>query len=299
MKPVIIDMASGVYEALALAVAAKLQLQIKAITVNSVFESSNKSQTDIMGLCKDLRIDAPVLMGAQQPIIATGKAPRDRYPRLPETMFEKVTIRANNNYAWDAIYAIALEAQGELTIICLGPLTNLAIALFKYPELPNLVKEVIFYGGTLDWGNAGQTSEINMMADPHAADAISKSGMNITMVPWSQTRESSIPSSDVFSNEVLENRLLGLLENREKSPLEETYALNHIFAVWYAADRSAFLCKNHIIRIETESNMCKGRTCPNLMYSLKTDPPNMNVVRDIDVNLFTEQIKSGFCLKNN
>lgn len=280
MKPIVIDCSSGVYEGLALALAVKSGLDIRAVTVNGIFETEKKVSDDISGLCRELGIPAPVVMGAWEPVIAHVRPLIDRYPRLPAGFVAPGQMKSG--YAWDEIYRQAVTAEGKLTVVCLGPVTNMAIALFKYPELKDMLSEVVFFGGALDWGNVSQTAEVNVYADPHAADALSKSGIPITMVPWSVTRGVGVTPQSIESG--LIRSLVDLLSVRERLPLEEELVLNHAMAVLYAADANGFETKMHIIRIETDSSICMGRTCANLMYSLKKDPPNVNVIRKIHID---------------
>lgn len=277
MRPVIIDCSSGVYEALALATAVGKGLDIRAVTVNGVFETKKKAAEDVSGLCRELGISAPVVMGAWEPVIAHIRPLVDRYPRLPEGFVKPGSVKSG--YAWDEIYHQAEIAEGKLTVVCLGPVTNVAIALFKYPELKDMLEEVIFFGGALDWGNVSQTAEVNAYADPHALDALSKSGIPTTMVPWSVTCGAGVSRETVRGE--LTGKLVDMLASREKLLLEKDLVLNHAMAVLYAAGAEGFETKKHIIRVETDSSICMGRTCANLMYSLKKDPPNMNVVRRI------------------
>lgn len=279
MKPVVIDCAPGVYEGIALALAVKSGLDIRAVTVNALFEAPEKAATDAAGLCRVLGITAPVVMGAEAPVIAHVRTIVDRYPRLPDGMVSGGTVQPG--YAWDEIYRQAAAAQGKLTMICLGPLTNLAIALFKYPELKDMLKEVVFFGGALDWGNVSQTAEVNVAADPHGADAVNKAGLKLTMVPWSVTCREAVNYPDAPENPFV-IKLFRLLEARESIPVEEKMVLNHGWAVLYAAEKPGFTTKMHIIRVETASSLCMGRTCANLMYSLKKDPPNVNVIRTVN-----------------
>ena len=279
MRPVVIDCSAGAYEGLALYLASKSGLDIRAVTTNGIWETPDRASRQVSGLCRAFGIAAPVVSGAAEPIIAHRRPVVDCYPRLSEDAVPPGPEVAES-YAWDEIYRQACAAEGELRLICLGPLTNVAIALFKYPELKDLVGEVVFFGGALDWGNVSQTAENNVLADPHAADALIKSGMKITMVPWSESRKVGLRLPAV-ENPVVKT-LARAIKQRQVLPLEEPMVLNHGLAVLYAAGCEGFQTKMHIIRVETASRLCMGRTCPNLMYSMKKDPPNVNVVRSID-----------------
>lgn len=73
--------------------------------------------------------------------------------------------------------------RGELVLIALGPLTNIALTLKKYPQFTSMVKRMILMGGTLfTRGNVSPVTEANIATDPEAADLVFQSGMDITAV---------------------------------------------------------------------------------------------------------------------
>ena len=68
--------------------------------------------------------------------------------------------------AWDALYDCAKQHPGELRLIAIGPLTNVAIALTKYPELKTLLHTILIMGGAAVGGNVTPAAEFNIYADP-------------------------------------------------------------------------------------------------------------------------------------
>ena len=70
---------------------------------------------------------------------------------------------------------------GELRLIAIGPLTNIAIALTKYPELKTLLHTILIMGGAASGGNVTPAAEFNIYADPDAAQIVFKSGVPIVM----------------------------------------------------------------------------------------------------------------------
>jgi inosine-uridine nucleoside N-ribohydrolase len=90
--------------------------------------------------------------------------------------------------AWDFIYAKAVEA-GNLVLVTVGPLTNIAVALCKYPDLKNHVSKIVMMGGTTDRGNIGPYTEANMGHDALASRIVFESGIPIDMVGLNVTRD--------------------------------------------------------------------------------------------------------------
>jgi inosine-uridine nucleoside N-ribohydrolase len=89
---------------------------------------------------------------------------------------------------------MAREQPGELTLVAVGPLGNLSLALKLEPRLPQLLREVILMGGTiLEPGNVSPVAEANIWNDPHAADPVFTAGWKLTMVGLDVTHRVILP----------------------------------------------------------------------------------------------------------
>ena len=183
--PVWIDVDTGVDDSAALLVAAKLpQLDIRGISacagntqLCNTFENTRRVCA-LMG-----RTDIPVYPGAEKPLFrpletaplvhgvgGLGKAELPPSPAPVET-----------KKAWDAIYEAAVAAEGELQVISVGPLTDLALAFQKYPDLNRYIKRILIMGGAAQGGNTTPAAEFNILGDPHAAQMVFKSGVQVVM----------------------------------------------------------------------------------------------------------------------
>ena len=91
-----------------------------------------------------------------------------------------------------------MSNPGELTLVAIGPLTNVAFAIRKEPRIIDAVKETIIMGGTVQYpGNASPLAEYNVFVDPHAAHMVYHSGMRITLVPLDVTYQCILTPEDV------------------------------------------------------------------------------------------------------
>ena len=91
---------------------------------------------------------------------------------------------------------MARAHPGEITLVAVGPLGNLAAALKLEPKLPQLLREVIIMGGTiLEPGNVSPVAEANIWNDPHAADHVFTAGWKLTMVGLDVTHQVIVPLS--------------------------------------------------------------------------------------------------------
>lgn len=108
---------------------------------------------------------------------------------LPETQLKPQEICAVSYYI-DTL----MKSDGDITIVAVGPLTNLAAAMRAEPRLPSKIREIIIMGGAMEEGNSGpsQRAEFNFWADPEAAQIVLTCGCKLTVVPLDVTHKTCI-----------------------------------------------------------------------------------------------------------
>jgi purine nucleosidase len=95
--------------------------------------------------------------------------------------------------AAERLAALAREHPGELTLLAIGPLTNVAIALLLEPSLPRLIRQVVVMGGAFDHqGNITSHAEANIWHDPEAAELVLSAGWPVTLVPLDVTHATAL-----------------------------------------------------------------------------------------------------------
>ncbi|MDA5108311.1 nucleoside hydrolase [Brevibacillus thermoruber] len=137
----------------------------------------------------------PVARGAVQPLLrrgtAAGTARQEK--RLPLPDAGRMPAAAS---AAELIVQTAEQAEGGLTIVTLGPLTNLALAAARDPELGRKLKRVVALGGAIRVpGDVTPVAEANVYADPEAARFVLEAGLPLTLVPLDATRSLSLPAA--------------------------------------------------------------------------------------------------------
>ena len=202
-RPFIIDCDTGTDDAIAIIAAlCSPQVEVKAITsvngnVNHGYTSRNN-----LDLVEYLGLDLPVAKGAVQPMMSgfvqvettdlthgrTGMGDLE-LPRASRSRFD-------GRIASQLIYDTAVELEGELELLVIGPMTNIAVALLQYPDLPGLVKHIWFMGGAARGGNVTPTAEFNIWADPEAAQVVIRSGIPMTMVGLDVTEKAIMVEED-------------------------------------------------------------------------------------------------------
>ena len=97
------------------------------------------------------------------------------------------------------ICRLVRENAGEVTIIGIGPLTNIALALRQDPEIVSMVRRIVLMGGSLSGGNVTPAAEFNFYVDPEAASIVFDSGIPIRMVGLDVTRKVQLTDQHVAS----------------------------------------------------------------------------------------------------
>ncbi len=203
-RKVILDTDPGVDDAMALAfLTGRDDIEIAAIT--PVFGNADVETTtrNALFLSRQLSVVAPVHAGAAAPLrIARRPAPSHIHGEdaLGGTGLARDCDDAPApGDAADAIIALVRAHPGEIGILAIAPLTNLALALARDPGIAPLVREVVVMGGAFGWGprrgNVSPVAEANIANDPHAADAVLTAPWPVTMVGLDVTSACILPAA--------------------------------------------------------------------------------------------------------
>jgi purine nucleosidase len=199
MRHIIIDTDTAADDALALImVLQQPSIAVEAVTINcGNIQFDQQVQNALYTLELVGRADIPVHPGCREPILK-------RYRSVPEIFgadgfsdanFAPPATRASDIHAVDAIIAAAKAHGGELEIIALAPLTNIAMALSKAPEIVPLIKKIWFMGATLHAvGNMTMGAEFNVWVDPEAADIVLSAGVPLVITPWETAKRDAVLS---------------------------------------------------------------------------------------------------------
>ncbi len=185
-KKIIIDTDPGTDDALALMLALNSpELDVRAITVVP------GNVTAAMGLENALRMvslanrcDIPVAAGAQHPLFQKLITAEFWHGKngLANIELPASKCKVDPRFGPDLIIQLVHAAPHEITLVPVGPLTNIALAVEKDPSIVPLVKEVFLMGGSISGGNVNAAAEANIYNDPEAAQIVFQAGWPLTMV---------------------------------------------------------------------------------------------------------------------
>jgi len=195
-RPIIIDTDPSPDDAVAFlaALASPEELEVLAITTVAGNVPVNLTSTNARKALELAgKTATPVYAGASAPLlrplvtaeVVHGKTGFDGYD-LPDP----VTPLAAG-FAPDAIVDLVMQRQrGEVTLCCLAPLTNIALAMAKEPRLAGHLREIVIMGGAFsEGGNITPAAEFNIYVDPEAAARVLRCGAPITMIPLDCTHQ--------------------------------------------------------------------------------------------------------------
>ncbi len=185
-RKVIIDTDPGTDDAIAILLALNSpELDVRALTVvpgNVTAAQGLKNALTLVSLAN--RCDIPVAGGAQHPLFQKLITAEFWHGAngLADVPVPPSKCTADPRFGPDLIIQMVHEAPHQITLVPIGPLTNIALAIEKDPSIVPLVKEVILMGGSISGGNVNASAEANIYNDPEAAQVVFQAGWPLTMV---------------------------------------------------------------------------------------------------------------------
>jgi purine nucleosidase len=185
-RKVIIDTDPGTDDAIALLLALNSpELDVRALTVVPGNVTAAQGLENALRLASVAgRCDVAIAGGAQHPLLQKLVTAEYWHGRngLGEVELPASKCHADPRFGPDLIIQMVRAAPGEITLVPIGPLTNIALAIQKDPAIVPLVKEVILMGGSTSGGNVNAVAEANVFGDPEAAQIVFQAGWRLTMV---------------------------------------------------------------------------------------------------------------------
>lgn len=196
-------------------------------------------------------------------------------------------------HAVDALIRLIRTAPGEYTLVTLGPLTNIAFALRKAPDLAGKIRRCVVMGGAAcTVGNITPAAEYNIWVDPEAARVVLHSGMPILMVGWEHCRgPAALTEAEIREIYDLGTPFARFAMDCNRSALEASMnwlgepglTLPDPVAMAVALDPEVCIEKGwHFVDVETRSELTRGMTVVDRL-GVSGQKPNMEVCWAIDV----------------
>lgn len=292
-RQIFIDCDPGIDDAIAifLALASPRELEIRAVTTvagNRCVEKTEMNARRILALVG--RSDTAVHRGCERPLIQAASQHQSSHgdDGLGGVQLAAPDFAGRPEHAVDALISTINAAPGVVTICAMGPLTNIALALVKSPEITAKIRALVFMGGAAFCsGNMTSQAEFNVWCDPHAAQIVMTFDFPKVMFGLDVTNKCRI----IYE---LMDRLASLdtptarkvVEMLRHYSLSDT-ALHDACVIAYLIDEPLFHGVDAYLNIDCTDGPCHGRTIADeSAWDLKDRTPNCRVMTDVDETRF-------------
>jgi inosine-uridine nucleoside N-ribohydrolase len=277
-KRVIIDTDLGTDDAMAIILALNSpELKVEALTVvpgNVDGRQGLENALKIVSLAG--RCDVIVAGGAQHPL--NQKLITAQYWHGPNGLagveLPPTKCKADPRFGPDLIIEMVHKYPHEITLIPVGPLTNIALAVSKDPSIASLVKDIVIMGGSITGGNVNGAAEANIYNDPEAAQIVFNAGWMVTMIGsdvgertlitrkyLAELQSSHGPQSDFIA------KIADFYLNRSEKSGYSGAAMYDPLAVGTVIDPTLVTLKDMHVDVETKGEFTRGETVANRMGS--------------------------------
>jgi len=315
MEKIIIDTDPGIDDGMAIQLALNApELEILGLTTvfgNASVDITTTNALRLLSIAK--RTDIPVCKGASKPLVGKfkGGVPKvhgddgqGNVRQPPSQLLPKAGVAHQ-------FMATAIKAfPHKITIVAIGPLTNLARLLQENEGIAVLVKEVVIMGGNAFCsGNATPAAEANIWADTVAADIVFGAAWNVHMVGLDVTHKVFMSSDQLDRIAQYKSSLdayIGSTFRFYRSFFKKVNKIDGIYvhdatAISYLLDRSLFQTEAYPIRVATANTIGFGKTWPSLGDADQEDGealapwrnrPRVNICLDVDANRVLQIIET-------
>jgi inosine-uridine nucleoside N-ribohydrolase len=292
--PILLDCDPGHDDAIALLLAlASPELELLGVTTVAGNQTLAKTTANAIRVLEFAgRADIPVAAGADRPLVRDpfvaayvhGETGMDG-PDLPPPQSAPI-----GRHAVDFLADKIRDAEGRVTLVPTGPLTNVALMLALHPDARP--ERIVLMGGAVAEGNVTPAAEFNIWADPEAAARVFASGIEVTMIGLDVTHKALFGTAHIgrlagrvgeMVTELLRfyDRFHREVYGFDGSPIHDAVAVAHVVN----PELVETLHRN--VEIDVESELCRGRTVVDLWRRTERQP-NAHVGVDIDADDFRE-----------
>ncbi|NEG88562.1 nucleoside hydrolase [Bifidobacterium aerophilum] len=299
MRQVIIDCDPGHDDALALmtALANTDELRVLAVTTiggNQTLAKVTANARHILGL---LGSDVPLASGQDRPLVkplrCAPEAHGDSGMDGPALSGYDHPLASDNAVTF--MHDLIMDADGPVTIVALGPLTNVALLLRTFPEVKDRIEMISLMGGGIDHGNSTPLAEFNIYVDPEAAHIVFASGLPIVMAGLDVTERAQITLDEIDGlhgrgpiSEVAYELLRFYSESGHQFGFVDS-PIHDLCAVEYLLDPSLFHGERRHVDVVTDEGAARGLTFVDARPKPAL-PDNALVLTDVDREGFVARL---------
>ena len=300
VKKLLLDCDPGLDDALALALAhGDPDLELVAVTTvggNVALENTTRNALELREYLGFTGI--PVAAGAAEPLVREAKNAAEVHGvgGLGDVILPKATLPVDGAHAVDLIINTLQASPGDIHLVAVGPMTNIALALRQEPRIVEWAASFVIMGGSYTRGNTTPAAEFNIYADPEAAAEVFAAEWNTVMVGLDLTLQAMV--TDTVKQRMLELDTLGrelvvplaTFWNDPQDPNWGGQAVHDVCAVAYVSRPDLFRTVPARVEVETEGRWTAGMTVTDFRSSI----PNAAVAVEIDVDGFWDYVLGSY-----
>ncbi len=300
-RKIILDCDPGHDDAIALMMAAKHpSLELLGVTIVAGNQTLEKTLVNGLNVCQKLGLSVPVYAGMKRPIMRQQIVAADIHGEsgLDGPVFDPLTKKPEPEHAVSYLIRTLMASEGDITLVAVGPLSNVAVAMRMEPGIVSKIREIVLMGGAYGTGNVTPSAEFNIYADPEAARVVFTSGVPIVMMGLDLTNQTVCTADVIERMRNTGNRAGALFADIMSFTLKtqaEVYGLaggpvHDATCIGYLIDPGCITTKDMYVEIDVNEGPCYGRTvCDELGITGKT--PNAKVGTKIDTPRFWDRVE--------
>ncbi len=304
-RNIIIDCDPGHDDVMAilLALANQDKFNILGVTTVAGNQTLEKVTLNLRKLYTYLGISIPAASGSAKPIsreLVLGDAVHGE-TGLDGWDFPEPTFELDSTNAITFMYDKIINCDGKVTLVPVGPLTNIGLLLSTFPDVKEKIEAISLMGGSIYAGNNTPYAEFNIYVDPEAASIVFNSGIPVIMSGLEVTHEAGILDSEIetlMKKEGRVSKMCGYLLNfYVKFHHAEGYAsfpLHDVCSVMYLLNPEIFEYKDLQVEIDCSHSIHRGRTAADNREWMKYEKPNTRVLLNIDREKFIQILFNAF-----
>lgn len=291
-RPIIIDTDPGIDDAVALAIALfSEELDVKLLTTVPGNVGLDNVTDNMLKILDYVEKDVSVAMGAHEPLLKemsdassvhglSGMEGFDFKPATKRLLLEEHAITAMRREI--------LSSAEPITLVPIGPLTNIALLFKVYPEVKTNIKEIVLMGGSITRGNKGVMAEFNIYFDPDAAKIVFMSGVPIVMAGLDVGMKALVlpeDSAKIKDMNKTGTMIYSLFKHYRGGSMQTGLKMYDSCAIAYLLKPELFEAVETFVDVETKGELTEGCTVVDLKGYLGKEP-NATVLTDIDSDAF-------------
>jgi inosine-uridine nucleoside N-ribohydrolase len=289
---IIVDVDTGTDDAVALLLAlCSPEIEVLGITTVNGNCPVEVCTENTLRVLDHLNLDVPVCEGLAQPLVRAAEGAHSGFFDLTPARSKK---RAEHAVNW--IVRTLMDSDREITLVALGPLTNVAMAIRQEPAILEKLSELLIMGGGHAVSNVTPSAEFNIWVDPEAARIVLNCGRPIRLVTLDATAQAQSSREDITRLRQSGSRAgalaAKLLDNY--IPIDGTAPIYDALAMCSLFDPEVIQTRLVHIDVETQSELTRGRTVCDFReerpWVHRWGKANVHVAVDADGPRFTDHL---------